>query len=224
MVFKILALVLFIAATVTDAAPQPSSSSATDVNRNDNCETQLAQCDRIAHDLRKQKVRAEAACLKLKFQLWRLGMQHTQLEDEIVILRNQIEHPNSGRGYSEMRRVREFEAQRTFSQVELLGNPNCTMRLDFCEWSQEQQRLALTNINADITNCTSRIEEQTRANNELIATKTSLKNQLVAQGMTPWDADNALENPSSAEYNIDDAEVEERAAASIVTPAPHSSH
>ncbi|KAF4532946.1 hypothetical protein B566_EDAN000634 [Ephemera danica] len=222
MVFKILVLVLFIAATVT-AAPQPSSS-ATDVNRNDNCETQLAQCDRIAHDLRKQKVRAEAACLKLKFQLWRLGMQHTQLEDEIVILRSQIEHPNSGRGFSG-RRVRGFTVQRAYSQEGLHGNPNCTIRLNFCERSQEQQRLDLTNINADITNCTSRIEGQTRANNELIATKTSLKNQLVAQGMTiHWAADKALENPSSAEYNIDDAEVEERVAASVVTPAPHSSH
>ncbi|KAF4532947.1 hypothetical protein B566_EDAN000635 [Ephemera danica] len=214
-------LALLTLVLVTFAAGSQTSQNS-NRNENANCDARLTRCERDLHDLRKQRVIAKAASRKLMFQSNRLKMEKQKLDYDILILRHQLEHPNrpvpnvgiGGTGIGQ-----------SFDGVEgLISNPNCATRLSFCERSQDAQRQYIRDIQTASAEIRSRIAEQTRVNNELKVTVASLRGQLAARRVTPHPStQHNLNQPSSAEYDIDDDEVERRVAALVATPAPTSS-
>ncbi|KAF4532945.1 hypothetical protein B566_EDAN000633 [Ephemera danica] len=180
--FHLYTVLLVLVVTVA-AAPSSSQEASSDQNRNVNCNERLTQCERELRDLRKQRVRARQLVRKLEYRSWNLGEEKKFLEQEILIYRYQIEHPNmtvpswsmSGKGTGVWQESPEI----------ITADGNCTTRLSSCQSNKRSQQERTLSFQESAATHLLRISEQTIANNELKDTIASLKAQLQSQGVTP---------------------------------------
>ncbi|KAF4528276.1 hypothetical protein B566_EDAN011175 [Ephemera danica] len=206
--------VLLLVLVTIAAASQTLQVAAENTNANDDCDFRFSQCEHELHDLRKQRERAKATAYQLGNQLWRLANVKQFLNQEIRILRHQIEHPDAPVPHVVLRG--SGPGLISYPNVIDLVTSNCTANLLLCEISKTNERNIIQYFENKKKEHLSAIAEQLLIHDELRATASSLKSQLADRNVTPHPSShNDFNLGNSAEFDLDSTEIERLVNASV---------